>query len=122
MIKLLRQQALFNALVASCVRLNGKHDLENMYMFELNLVSMQTIQIFVEHPFNEAIVTIELNLEDVTQIQVKIYYGDQRVVENDFQMENYAMQVIFDLDVVRFNGFTYSWNYFRFWKKQYQFH
>ena len=115
-VKLLRQQAIFNALVGSCIRLNGKHDLENMYMFELNLVSMMTIQIFVEHPFNEAIVTVELNLSDVTQIQVRIYYGDQRVVENDFQMENYAMQVCPNFLTIMFECFNH-FQYFQVLQK-----
>jgi mediator of RNA polymerase II transcription subunit 1 len=34
-IKLLRSQALFNALIASCVRQNSKQDLESSYMFEV---------------------------------------------------------------------------------------
>lgn len=67
-IKLLRAQALFNAIVASCVRQNSRQDLESSYMFELNIVSLQYIQIFIEHPLKETMITVELDLSDVRQV------------------------------------------------------
>lgn len=71
-IKLLRAQAIFNAIVASCVRQNSLQDLESSYMFELNIVSLQYIQIFIEHPLKETMITVELDLSDVRQVIVKI--------------------------------------------------
>lgn len=68
-IKLLRSQALFNAIIGSCVRQNGKQDLETSFMFELNVVSLQYIQIFVEHPFKETMITVEIDLSDVRQVR-----------------------------------------------------
>lgn len=93
-IKLLKQQALFNALIASCIRNNGKQDLENMYMFEVNAISLNYIQIFVEHPFNESIVTVELDLSDLKELQIKIFYGDKRLTENENQLEKFGQKVL----------------------------
>lgn len=90
-INLLRQQALFNALIGSCVRQNGKQDLESCYMFEINIVSLQHIQIFVEHPLRESIVTVELDLSDVKEINCKIYGGEQQF---DSKLENYILRVM----------------------------
>jgi len=90
-IKLLRQQAIFNALLASCVRQNSKQDLETCYMFEVNVVSLHCIQIFVEHPLKETIVTVEMDLTDVTQVTCKIYGADQQV---DAKLENYILRVL----------------------------
>lgn len=70
-IKLLRSQALFNSIVASCVRQNSRQDLESSYMFELNIVSLQYIQIFIEHPLKETMITVELDLSDVKQVRIK---------------------------------------------------
>ena len=89
-VKLLRQQALFNALIASCVRKqNSRQDLD-CYMFEINIVSLQLIQIFVEHPVKESIVTVELDLSDVKQVSCKINGSDQQF---DSKLENYIFRV-----------------------------
>lgn len=89
-VKLLRQQALFNALIASCVRKqSNRHDFD-CYMFEINVVSLQFIQIFVEHPIKESIVTVELDLTDVKQVTCKINGSDQQF---DSKLENYIFRV-----------------------------
>lgn len=62
-----------------------------MFMFEVNAVSYQYIQIFVEHPMKESIVTVELNLMDVKEIGCKIFCGDQ---QDDARIENYALRVL----------------------------
>ncbi|CAG4956180.1 unnamed protein product [Colias eurytheme] len=60
----LRQQALFNTLVASCVRAQTKQavDLENVLMFEVSALSWQHISISLEHPLDESMATVELDL------------------------------------------------------------
>jgi mediator of RNA polymerase II transcription subunit 1 len=89
-VKLLRQQALFNALIASCVRKQNNRQDFDCYMFEINVVSLQLIQIFVEHPIKESIVTVELDLTDVKQVQCKINGSDQQF---DSKLENYIYRV-----------------------------
>lgn len=91
-IKLLRQQAIFNALIASCVRKrNNRHDFDvTSYMFEVNVVTLQLIQIFVEHPIKESIVTVELDLTDIRQLSCRINGSDQQF---DSRLENYILRV-----------------------------
>lgn len=92
-IKLLRQQALFNALIGSCVRKrNSRHDFDvtTSYMFEINVVSLQLIQIFVEHPIKESIVTVEFDLTDIKQLSCRINGSDQQF---DSKLENYIYRV-----------------------------
>lgn len=89
-IKLLRQQALFNALIASCVRKPGHKQDFDCYMFEIQCVSLQFIQIFVQHPIKETIVTVELDLTDVKQLNCKINLSNQQF---DAKLENYILRV-----------------------------
>lgn len=89
-IKLLRQQAIFNALIASCVRKQNNRQDFDCFMFEVNVVSLQFIQIFVEHPIKESIVTVELDLSDVKQVNCKINASDQQY---DAKLENYIFRV-----------------------------
>lgn len=90
-IKLLRQQALFNSLIASCVRKRSNRQDFDCYMFEVTVVSLQFIQIFVEHPIKESIVTVELDLSDVKQVSCKINGSDQQF---DSKLENYICRVL----------------------------
>lgn len=90
--KLLREQALFNALIASCVRSNSKHDLESCHMFEVNVVSLQYIQIYIEHPLKETMVTVELDLSDVRQIATCKINGSD--MQNDVKLENYITRIL----------------------------
>lgn len=88
-INLLRRQAMFNALVGSCVRRQNQQDLECL-MFEINVVSLQLIQVFVEHPVLESIVTVELDLKDTKQVGIKFNGSGQQF---DFKFENYITKV-----------------------------
>lgn len=90
-IRLLRSQALFNALIASCVRQNSRQDLESSYMFEVNIVSLNYIQIFIEHPLKETMITVELDLSDVRQVNCKINGSD---VQADTKLENYVQRIL----------------------------
>ncbi|CAH0715648.1 unnamed protein product, partial [Brenthis ino] len=71
----LRQQALFNALVASCVRLQAKQvmELESVLMFEVSALSWQHISIFLEHPLDESMATVELDLTDPAAPRAAVY-------------------------------------------------
>ena len=71
----LRQQALFNELVASCVRLQSKQvmELENVLMFEVSALSWQHISIFLEYPLDESMATVELELADPSAPRAAVY-------------------------------------------------
>nr|CAD7569236.1 unnamed protein product [Timema californicum] len=69
----LRQQALFNVLVASCIRPPGKQDFENMIMFEVMALSWQHLSVSFEHPLEETMATAELDLTDIGNTKCKIY-------------------------------------------------
>lgn len=90
-IKLLREQALFNALISSCVRQNSRHDPESCYMVEVNIVSLHFIQVFIEHPIKEAMITVELDLSNVKQVCCKITGSD---LQYDAKLENYINRVL----------------------------
>lgn len=64
----LRQQALFNTLVASCVRTQSKHGVivepESVVMFEVSAVSWQQLSVTLEHPGEETLATLELSLAE----------------------------------------------------------
>ncbi|XP_013186899.1 mediator of RNA polymerase II transcription subunit 1 [Amyelois transitella] len=62
----LRQQALFTDLLSSCVRHHNKQavDLESVLMFEVSALSWQHISISLEHPLEESMATVELDLSD----------------------------------------------------------
>lgn len=71
---LLRQQALFNVLVSSCIRSASKHaDLESVVMFEVTALSWQHLSVSFEHPLEETMTTAELDLTDISSIKCKVY-------------------------------------------------
>lgn len=69
----LRQQALFNCVVASCIRPCSKQDLESMIMFEISALSWQHLSISLEHPLEESMATAELDLSDIAKLVCKIH-------------------------------------------------
>ena len=54
-VDLLRRQALFNALVTSCVRVNSLEDVDTSIMFEMTCLDplLGTISLTFEHPGKE---------------------------------------------------------------------
>ena len=64
-IDVLRQQANFNALVESCVRVNSLQDLDKSVMFELSYTDLKHLSVTFEHPSEECIATVEMDLADV---------------------------------------------------------
>nr|XP_032517270.1 mediator of RNA polymerase II transcription subunit 1 [Danaus plexippus plexippus] len=75
LLSVLRQQALFNALLASCVRLQTKQvmELESVLMFEVSALSWQHISISLEHPVDESMATVELDLADPAAPRASLY-------------------------------------------------
>ncbi|GBP22374.1 Mediator of RNA polymerase II transcription subunit 1 [Eumeta japonica] len=71
----LRQQALFNTLIASCVRLQAKQvlDFESVLMFEISALSWQHISISLEHPLDETMATVEVELSDASAPRASVY-------------------------------------------------
>lgn len=69
----LRQQALFNTLVSSCVRPMAKQDAEHTTIFEVSALSWQCISVSLEHPFEETLATAELDLSDISSLKCKLY-------------------------------------------------
>ncbi|EFA08558.1 mediator of RNA polymerase II transcription subunit 1 [Tribolium castaneum] len=69
---ILRQQALFNTIIGSCVRPNSKQDFENMTMFEISALSWTHISLSLEHPIEESMATAEIDLSDISNLVCKI--------------------------------------------------
>ncbi|XP_012531022.2 mediator of RNA polymerase II transcription subunit 1 [Monomorium pharaonis] len=69
----LRQQALFNCLIASCVRPMARQDLEHTTMLEISALSWQHISVSVEHPYEETMATAELDLTDISTLKCRLY-------------------------------------------------
>ncbi|KAJ8722007.1 hypothetical protein PYW08_004409 [Mythimna loreyi] len=71
----LRQQALFNALITSCVRTQCKQfiELETVLMFEVSALSWQHISVSLEHPGDDSMATVELELADPAAPRAKLY-------------------------------------------------
>nr|XP_022912854.1 mediator of RNA polymerase II transcription subunit 1-like isoform X1 [Onthophagus taurus] len=70
---ILRQQALFNTIISSCVRPNSKEDLEEMIMFEISALSWTQISISLEHPIEESMATAEIDLSDISMLSCRIH-------------------------------------------------
>uniref|UniRef100_A0A6P7FZW3 Mediator of RNA polymerase II transcription subunit 1 n=1 Tax=Diabrotica virgifera virgifera TaxID=50390 RepID=A0A6P7FZW3_DIAVI len=70
---ILREQALFNTIISSCVRPNSKQDFENMTMFEISALSSTHISISLEHPVEETMATAEIDLSDISNIICRIH-------------------------------------------------
>lgn len=70
----LRQQVLFNALVGSCVRKLSRFDANsNQLTFEVTTQSMSNINVSFEHPVDESLATLDMNLKDITNVKCKLY-------------------------------------------------
>ncbi|XP_057655941.1 mediator of RNA polymerase II transcription subunit 1 [Diorhabda carinulata] len=70
---ILREQALFNTIISSCVRPNSKQDFENMTMFEVSALSSVHISISLEHPVEESMATAEIDLSDISNVICRIH-------------------------------------------------
>ncbi|XP_044759004.1 mediator of RNA polymerase II transcription subunit 1 isoform X2 [Coccinella septempunctata] len=70
---LLRQQALFNTLISSCVRPKSQQTFENVFMIEITALSWTHISISLEHPTEESMATAEMDLSDISRLTCKIH-------------------------------------------------
>lgn len=64
---------MFNTLIASCIRIESKQDIENAVIFEICAISCQHITISLEHPIEESMATVEFDLQDLSNITCKIF-------------------------------------------------
>ncbi|CAG0881757.1 unnamed protein product [Darwinula stevensoni] len=70
---LLRKQALFNALIASCVRTSSKQELEGSITFEVSASSVHQISVTFEHPLEQCMATAELDLSYISNIKCRLH-------------------------------------------------
>ncbi|XP_030751629.1 mediator of RNA polymerase II transcription subunit 1 isoform X2 [Sitophilus oryzae] len=68
----LREQALFNTVIGSCVRPNSRQSFDNMTMFEVSALSSTQISISLEHPLEEFMATADIDLSDVSNLVCRI--------------------------------------------------
>lgn len=64
---------MFNTLIASCIRVDSKQDIENAIIFEICAISCQHITVSLEHPIEESMATVEFDLQDLSNITCKIF-------------------------------------------------
>ncbi|CAH0564837.1 unnamed protein product [Brassicogethes aeneus] len=71
---ILREQALFNTIISSCVRPKSRQDFDNMTMFEVSALSPTHISISLEHPLEESMSTAEMDLTDISALCCRIHH------------------------------------------------
>ncbi|KAG8199086.1 hypothetical protein JTE90_016223 [Oedothorax gibbosus] len=69
----LRQQMLFNTVISSCIRPGSKKDAESPFMFESMAYSTSHILVSFEHPLEESLATVDIDLKDINKVNCKIY-------------------------------------------------
>lgn len=74
-ISLLRKQALFQTLISSCVRPQSKLNADdyNTVVIEVNAASIQQITVAFQHPYEESMAMIEIDLRDVANVTCQVY-------------------------------------------------
>ncbi|XP_050418886.1 mediator of RNA polymerase II transcription subunit 1 isoform X1 [Patella vulgata] len=68
----LRQQLLFNTVVSNMIRPHSKPELSHSIVCELTTISMQQLMVTFEHPAHDAIVTVEMDLSDITSLRCRV--------------------------------------------------
>nr|CAH7762878.1 unnamed protein product [Callosobruchus chinensis] len=71
-LSILREQALFNTIISSCVRPNSKQDFDNITMFEVSALSSKHISVSLEHPIEESMATAEIDLTDISNLVCRV--------------------------------------------------
>lgn len=70
----LRQQVLFNVIVGSCIRkLTSFASGDTKFSFEVMSSSMSNITVSFEHPVEESLASLEIDLKDITNVKCKLY-------------------------------------------------
>lgn len=71
-LNLLRQQLLFNSILASCVRPSAKKDPSCCLVFEMTVISLQQLMVVFEHPAYDTMVTVDVDLSDITSLKCRL--------------------------------------------------
>ncbi|XP_005088993.1 mediator of RNA polymerase II transcription subunit 1 [Aplysia californica] len=71
-LSLMRQQLLFNIVIASCIRTGAKKDTVNSIVFEVSAVSLQQLTIVFEHPAYDTMITVDIDLTDITNLKCRV--------------------------------------------------
>ncbi|XP_046475793.1 mediator of RNA polymerase II transcription subunit 1 isoform X1 [Neodiprion pinetum] len=95
----LRQQALFNSLLASCVRPMARQDPEHTVMFEVSALSWQHLSVSLEHPFEETMATAELDLSDISNLKCKLYGVSMSNSESSSELAGKVLQKCLSIPV-----------------------
>lgn len=96
-IAILRQQALFNTIISSCVRPNSKQDFDHLSILEISAFGSGPLSISVslEHPHDETLATAELDLSDVAALSCRVYRATASTSSNaDTQASDLATKVL----------------------------
>uniref|UniRef100_A0A0C9R6G8 Mediator of RNA polymerase II transcription subunit 1 n=1 Tax=Fopius arisanus TaxID=64838 RepID=A0A0C9R6G8_9HYME len=95
----LRQQALFNTLLTSCVRPMARQELEHTTMLEVSALSWQHVSISLEHPFEETMATAVLDLSDISAVKCKLYGVSVADDEETFDVISKVLQRCLNIPV-----------------------
>lgn len=90
-IRNLRQQAIYNALVASCVRKTDQENDESEEVFEVTAYNLHRMTVLFEHPAKDGMACVEFDTSDGSNPKCKLY---PREGEEPFCSEEYATKVL----------------------------
>ncbi|XP_033120198.1 mediator of RNA polymerase II transcription subunit 1-like [Anneissia japonica] len=82
----LRQQAVYNTLLASCVRSDTCKDESDVLLFEVSTVSQYKLTITFEHPAKIGMVCVELDMSEVVNVKCIIHMpvGEEPLCTNEY--------------------------------------
>jgi len=89
-----RRQAIFNSLIASCVRLNSLEDVDTSTMFEITCLDpfCQSLTIGFEH--EDDLATVEINLVDVTQPRCTVFLKNKGIDDSMDRLQTGATRIL----------------------------
>ncbi|KAK7498356.1 hypothetical protein BaRGS_00010310 [Batillaria attramentaria] len=90
-LNLLRQQLLFNSILASCVRPSAKKDLSCSLGFEMTVISLQQLMVVFEHPAYDTMVTVDVDMSDITSLKCRLLCSGS---EQSLCSDDYAARVL----------------------------
>ncbi|KAL3832553.1 hypothetical protein ACJMK2_024187 [Sinanodonta woodiana] len=87
----LRQQLLFNTVISSCIRHSASQGGRSSIVFEMTAVSLQHISVMFEHPLMESMLTVELDLSDVTNVKCSVCTGqhEEKICSDEFSSKTF---------------------------------
>ncbi|XP_077870288.1 uncharacterized protein LOC100374848 [Saccoglossus kowalevskii] len=87
----LRQQAVYNTLISSCVRNNSKQGMDDSILFDVTPVTPQRISVSFEHPVNEGMACAEFDLSELVNVKCRLH---TRPGEQPLCSDEYATKVL----------------------------